>query len=266
MDLIANETIEALRPHATPAEMQRAILLTNDVRKAMVALKEESSTANRKNLIDAESVQAEFIGDLIGRYLGGSADAADLADDHFPHKLAAWEYLRDSGWKIGRSQFYEHCKQGRLPRKDGRYLRADVDRYAENHCKLEATGEKVNETLARQAEEKSTTELEREKVRLERERHELAVRQGKVVEREAVELMIVGRAVAMLSHLKAMVQMQAGDWIAAVDGDQSRARELIDIVQTGIEEHIAVFARDIEFEVIFEKNNREEHHGKNDGD
>lgn len=180
--------------------------------------------------------------------------ADDTSDDHFPHKLAAWEYLRDSGWQIGRSQFYEHCKQGRLPRKDGRYLRSDVDRYAENHCKLESTGEKVNETLSRMAEEKMSTELQREKVRLDREIHDLAVKQGAVVKRDDVELMIVGRAVAMLAHLKAMVQMKAGDWIAVVDGDQSRARELIDIVQTGIEEHIAVFARDIEFEVIFEKN------------
>ena len=135
MDLIANETIEALRPHATPAEMQRAILLTNDVRKAMVSLKEESSQVTRKNLVHAEQVQAEFVGDLVNRYLSGSSDTPDTADDRFPHKLAAWEYLRDSGWQIGRSQFYEHCKQGRLPRKDGHYLRDDVDRYAKLHCK-----------------------------------------------------------------------------------------------------------------------------------
>lgn len=257
MDLIANETIEALRPHATPAEMQRAILLTNDVRKAMVALKEESSQATRKNLVHAEQVQAEFVGDLVNRYLSGSSDTPDTTDDRFPHKLAAWEYLRDSGWQIGRSQFYEHCKQGRLPRKDGHYLRDDVDRYAKLHCKLEATGEKVNDTLSRMAEEKATTELEREKVRLDRERHELAVKRGEVVDRDEVEQMIVGRAVAMLAHLKAMVQMKAGDWIALVEGNQARARDLIETVQSGIEEHLAVFARDIEFEVIFEKNTKE---------
>ncbi len=182
------------------------------------------------------------------------ANDIDTVDDTFPHKLAAWEYLRDSGWKIGRSQFYEHCNQGRLPFKDGRYLRADIDRYAEHHCKLAATGEKVNEKLARQQEEKVATELAREQVRLEREIHELAVKQGKVVALDDVEQMIVGRAVAMLAHLKAMVQMQAGDWIEAVGGDQARARDLIDLVQSGIEEHMAVFASDIEFEVIFEKN------------
>lgn len=184
--------------------------------------------------------------------------SVDTADDHFPHKLAAWEYLRDSGWQIGRSQFYEHCKQGRLPRKDGRYLRADVDRYAATHCKLESTGEKVNDTLSRMAEEKASTELAREKVRLERERHDLEARRGNYVPRDEVELMIVGRAVAMLAHLKAMVQMRAQDWIELVGGDQARSRELIDTVWTGIEEHLATFARDVEFEVIFEKNSKAE--------
>lgn len=175
-------------------------------------------------------------------------------DDHFPHKLAAWEYLRDSGWQIGRSQFYEHCKQGRLPRKDGRYLRTDVDRYAKTHCKLESTGERVNDTLSRMAEEKASTELEREKVRLERERHDLAARRGEYVPRDEVELMIVGRAVAMLAHLKAMVQMRTPDWIELVGGDQARGRDMIETVWASIEEHLSLFARDIEFDVIFEKN------------
>jgi hypothetical protein len=190
--------------------------------------------------------------------------SVDTTDDHFPHKLAAWEYLRDSGWQIGRSQFYEHCKQGRLARKKGRYLRADVDRYAAIHCKLEATGEKVNETLSRMAEEKAATELAREKIRLERETHDLAVKRHDYVPRDEVELMIVGRAVAMLAHLKAMVQMTAPDWIELVGGDQARARELIDTVWTGIEDHLSLFARDIEFEVIFEKNTQEEPQGKGD--
>lgn len=221
----------------------------------------ESPTSGNLAALDKANRMLEYY-----RRQAGSEHQGDQEepDETFPHKLAAWEYLRDSGWQIGRSQFYEHCKQGRLPRKDGGYLRVDVDRYAENHCKLESTGEKVNETLARQAEEKSSTELEREKVRLARERHELAVKQGKVVDRDAVEQMIVGRAIAMLAHLKAMVQMKAGDWIEVVEGNQSRSRELIETIQESIEGHIAVFAKDIEFEVIFEKNSKGEDNERED--
>lgn len=188
------------------------------------------------------------------------------SDDTFPNRLEAWQYLQDSGWQIGRSQFYQHCKEGRLVReKDGTYRRERVDKYASLHCRLMETGEKVNDTLARMAEEKAATELEREKVRLEKERHDMALRKGDYVPRDEVELMIVGRAVAMLAHLKAMVQMRAGDWIELVEGQQERAQELIAVLWDGIEEHLAVFAKDIEFDVIFEKNTeREVDHGTDD--
>jgi len=181
-------------------------------------------------------------------------DVLKDTDDIFATRLDAWQYLQDSGWQIGRSRFYEHCKEGRLPRKDGRYLRADVDRYAKNHCRLAETGEKVNDSLSRLAEEKAETGLSREKVRLQQEEMELAVKRGEYVPREEVEQMIIGRAVAMLAHLRAMARMSASDWIALVGGDQKRQRLLIDAVSDGIEEHVAVFAKDIEFEVVFEKN------------
>lgn len=259
IDLFASETLEALRPVVSPADYRKATVVTADARRAMAALGAESSVANRRNFAQAEAALQEFVGGLVERHLNPSTDQAastdtDETDDHFPHKLAAWEYLRDSGWQISKSQFYEHCKQGRLPRKDGHYLRADVDRYAKTHCKLESTGERVNETLSRMAEEKASTELAREKVRLEREIHDLAARRGEYVPRDEVELMIVGRAVAMLAHLKAMVQMRTPDWIELVGGDQARGRDLIDTVWIAIEEHLSLFARDIEFDVIFEKN------------
>ena len=45
--------------------------------------------------------------------------------------------------------------------------------------------------------------------------------------------MIVGRAVAFLSHLRAMTQMHASDLIHIVGGDQSRATEMIAELQVG---------------------------------
>jgi len=177
-------------------------------------------------------------------------------EDIFATRLDAWQYLQDSGWQIGRSQFYQHCKEGRLlrDRKTGKYLQAAVDKYAALHCRLAETGEKVDGKLSRMAEDKATTELQREKVRLEREQHELAVRKGEYVQRDEVELMIIGRAVAMLAHLKAMTQMRSGDWIELVEGKQERAQELIIAINNSIEEHLVAFARDVEFDVILERN------------
>lgn len=186
---------------------------------------------------------------------GAAAEADDELPASFPNRLAAWEYLRDEGWQIGRAQFYEHCREGRLPRQpDGTYLRRHVDRYAAYHCRRVETGERVADTASRNNEERSKVELEREKVRLERDRHDLDVRRGKFLPTEEVERMLVGRAVALRAHLKAMTRMRAADWIDLAGGDQERARELIDAVDAAVEEHLAVYARDVEFEVLLEKN------------
>ena len=216
--------------------------------KAKQLVRQNPSSANVAALDKATKMLDEF-----NRAQSADGSSAD-DDDTFATKLDAWQYLQDSGWQIGRSQFYEHCKQGRLPRKDGRYLRADVDRYAQHHCRAADTGEKVNEKLSRIAEEKIETELARDKTRLEKDLMELAIKRGEYVPRDEVEQMIVGRAVALLAHLRAMAAMKASDFIALVAGDQRRQRDLIDALNENIEDYVAIFAKDIEFEVIFEKN------------
>ena len=95
-------------------------------------------------------------------------------------------------------------------------------------------------------------------MRLEREERELAAMKGLYIKRSEVELVVIARAVAMLSHLKAMTQTEAPGWIDTVDGSQDRQRELIEAVWENIEETVSVFAKDIEFEVVFKKNIHEE--------
>lgn len=169
-------------------------------------------------------------------------------------KLDVWRYLKEDGWQIGRSQFYEHCKDGLLrPERDtGRYTLQAIDKYAGLHLKRVATGTKVNDRLEKMQTEKVETELEREKVRLERERHELGVKKKKFVPRDDFELAVIGRAVAMLAHLKHMVHTEATNYIEMVNGDQALAPELVATLVEDIEQHLATFARDVEFDVILE--------------
>ena len=232
----------------------RLVTHHNAVVKNTKAYQSDPTEARLRNLRAAEQALADEV-----KRLQPEKEDQGSPDDRFANRLEAWQYLQDSGWQIGRSQFYAHCKEGRLRReKDGSYLRERVDKYAELHCRLAETGERVNDRIAKMAEEKATTELEREKVRLQKEQHDLALRLGDYVARDEVELMIVGRAVAMLSHLKAMVQMRAGDLIELVEGKQERVQELIAVLHEHIEDHLAVFAKDIEFDIIFEKNSSSE--------
>lgn len=177
----------------------------------------------------------------------------------FTSRSAAWQYLRDSGeWQISQTQFYQHCAQGRLRRqRDGTYLRADVDKYAKLHCRQIATGQRARPSLDRIQEEKAEVDLSHAKVKLEREELKLAADRGDYVPRDDVERMIVSRAIALTSHLQAMTRMRAADWIELVDGKPDRAPELIAAVEGGLEEFLSQFARDVEFEVLLEKNVRE---------
>lgn len=48
----------------------------------------------------------------------------------FKNKMAAWEYLKDAGYKVGRQKVYEAAKSGDLKvQGDGRVFKADVDGY-----------------------------------------------------------------------------------------------------------------------------------------
>lgn len=172
----------------------------------------------------------------------------------FHTKLDVWQYLKDEGWAIGRSQFYQHCKDGLLrpDKATGQYLLSSVEKYAKLHLKLKATGSKINDRLEQMQERKLKLELEQAETRLERERHELGVKRKKFIPRDEHELAIVGRAVAMLAHLKHMVQVEAVEYIDLVQGDQKFAPDLVAQLNEDIEQRLAVFASDVEFDVIFE--------------
>ena len=173
----------------------------------------------------------------------------------FKTVAAAWDYLEKGGWIAGRSRMYDAVRKGHLARNpDGSVDRAAVDAYAATYCRRVDTGRKGAES-ATVAEEREVVRLEREKVRLKKEQRELELIEGKSIPRNEVELMIVGRAVAFLSHLRAMTQMHASDLIHIVGGDQSRATEMIAELQGLIEEHVSTFARDVEFKVMLAPDN-----------
>lgn len=188
--------------------------------------------------------------------MGLDVSGGESREDLFVTKLDVWRFLRADGWDIGRSRFYDHCRDGLL-RPDpatGKYKLSAVEKYAKLHVRLAATGSKLNEKFSRMQEEKLETELKREKVRLEKEIHDLKVRQKKFVPAHEFELAIVARAVAFMAHLNHAVQAGVPDWIDLVDGDQTRAAELVAAVSGVIEQRMSDFAADAEFDIFLEAN------------
>jgi hypothetical protein len=173
----------------------------------------------------------------------------------FKTKKAVFEHLQSTGWQIGQSQFYAHCKGGLLrPLKEGGYNQKAVDKYAKTWLKQLATGQKLNERMDRMQEEKLEADLRASKFKMEEAEFNLGIRKNKFVPREDFELAIVARAVAFMAHLNHTVQSDAAEWIDIVSGDHARVAELVQAISRAIEQRMGDFAVDAEFDVILEAN------------
>jgi hypothetical protein len=238
-------------PGISDADKARYTVFHNAVIKCTKLYNEDPTASKLRDLRAAEKGLADLKTEL-AEAAPAKKQAKKPASPLFPSRTTAWTYLRDNGWLIGRTKFYEDCREGRLPReKNGKYTRANVEAYAATYCRRVDTGLRVGEEKGTVADQRESVRLEREKVRLQKERRELELIEGKSIPRAEVELMIVGRAVAFLSHLRAMVQMETSDWLHIGEGNQSRAPEVIAAIQDSIDRHIATFARDVEFTVTF---------------
>lgn len=238
-----------LPPGISEADKARYTVFHNAVIKCTKSYNEDPTASKLRDLRAAEKGLADLKIEL-AETAPAKKQAKKPASPLFPSRTTAWTYLRDNGWLIGRTKFYEDCREGRLPReKNGKYTRANVEAYAATYCRRVDTGLRVGEEKGTVADQREAVRLEREKVRLQKERRELELIEGKAIPRAEVELMVVGRAVIFLAHLRAMTQMKAADWIHIVNGDQSRATELIADIQESIEEHLSTYARDVEFKI-----------------
>ncbi len=179
---------------------------------------------------------------------------ADLLPESFATALRVYEYLKEEGWQIGRSQFYEHIKQKKLRPRKGVFALAAVERYAKRWLKHSETGQKVNEKLDQMQEETAELALKRARVNFERDEYELNVKKGRYITREEHELAIVGRAVAFMAHLNHSVQTRVADWIELVGGNQGLAPDLVAAIVAEIELRMGDFAADVEIDVIMEGN------------
>lgn len=236
-------------PGISDADKARYTVFHNAVIKCTKLYNEDPTASKLRDLRAAEKGLADLKTEL-AEAAPAKKQTEKTTSPLFPSRTTAWTYLRDNGWLIGRTKFYEDCREGRLPReKNGKYTRANVEAYAATYCRRVDTGLRVGEEKGTVADQREAVRLEREKVRLQKERRELELIEGKSIPRAEVELMVVGRAVIFLAHLRAMTQMKAADWIHIVNGDQSRATELIADIQESIEEHLSTYARDVEFKI-----------------
>lgn len=181
-------------------------------------------------------------------------EKADIREyQTFSDISAVLEYLQNSGWKVSRTSLYRDHGNGKLrPRDDGEYHAKDVDRYAKTWLKKKATGKRIRE---------ATDELQRKKLELEQEnllldnlKKKLALDKelGKLIPREQLEIELAAWTGIVEAGLKHWIQSNAAGWIRMMDGDVKKVGELINAMDSDLDELINNYSGDREYEVVFD--------------
>lgn len=129
------EIFIAERPQEVKA---RGITLFNAVGATMKDYNADRSVSNLRNMEAARDAFERFVAEQGGGVSG----------ELFDNLAAVLEYLKNSGWKIGRSNLYNHHKSGRLlANAEGKFTKRSVDKYAETFLKRIDTGKRLQEDM-----------------------------------------------------------------------------------------------------------------------
>jgi len=158
----ALKLIEELKEHE--AELLATALVA--YQSARIAAKESKKTSDVKSL------------DTATRQLQKLIDKHTHVES-FKTTAAVHKYLVEMGYKISKRTLYNHIDNGALKLVAGKYLKADVDAYADNHLT-------VKEGSGGYAEQKLQADIEQKNVRTELIRIELQQKQGELIERNKV--------------------------------------------------------------------------------
>jgi hypothetical protein len=170
-----------------------------------------------------------------------------------PNRLRAWEYLRDGGWKIGRSSFYNDVRNGLIrPDASGAFAHGKLDKYATLHLRRTDGSSRTADAMDGLQCDKLQAETRRAQALAERTEMELAVMRREYVRRADVEPDYVGRLVVIEHELRQMYRARAGELIALVGGDTSRRADLTLALETALDDTFRRLASVDGFEVLVE--------------
>ena len=170
----------------------------------------------------------------------------------FKNRLEAHEYLRRRGYKLGKSKFYQDCKNGLLKlQSDGSILQSDLDAYIKRAGLTQPDLDKE----AEEAEQLYRQKLEKEVERLEWENRkrqfEYEREVGKYIPRQDFEAEIAARVAAHEARLRNLIRERALEWIWTVNGDPQRVNDLIEQVNQDVNDLFNDLARMDQFQVVF---------------
>ena len=169
----------------------------------------------------------------------------------FSTKLAVAQYVESAGYKVKKSTVYNHINAGKLkPRRNGTFAIEDVDRYAAaNLQRLDGTPSATGSSPpAPSPEEIEDRELKRREQRAITELAELklADRRRDLIT-APLETELAARLLILRSDIENFIHSRVSALIAAANGDQARAPEVVDFFLSATGKWLERYARGREF-------------------
>ncbi len=146
----------------------------------------------------------------------------------FPNVKAVSDYLSETGWKIGKTQVYEHAKSRKVrPRADGLFYERDVKNYAQRFLKRIDAANTRNPNLEKVQERRLQAEATKMEAQAEHWRIKARSEAGIYVPRDAFERALAQRAALFRGDLENFCYSEVGNFINLCRGDPQCSPEMI---------------------------------------
>lgn len=164
----------------------------------------------------------------------------------FATQLAAVDFLKAQGFKVGKSKFNADVKKGLIPAgPDGSFEAAALLGYAAARLKPLAAAENTAGAKAMNARQAADAELKQ--VQADRFRLKLQKEQGLLMPRADHEADLSLRAQFFKAEIEGFIHHKAGELIALVGGDEAKLQDLIRWWEEQAAEWMDAWSQDREF-------------------
>jgi len=203
-----------------------------------------------ENPLDPEALEAF---DRASRMIEDRAEKDKPSEDRFASRIEVFKYLKNQGYRIGRSRFYEQCPPtgGMLKiERDGTVLSSSVMNYIKRASLKRLGGQATS--YDRNAEKKLTAEIEKLGESTKRIRMENLVAEGKYISAAEVEQQQAIKAGALSASFDHMFTVSTRESIRMADGNLKTAERIIRFWIDKKRELLNEFSRlkEIELEVV----------------
>jgi hypothetical protein len=152
------------------------------------------------------------------------------------------EYLKNQGYRCGKSTLYNHVNEGRLIKnKSGSFDVKQVEKYAGLNLKL-IGGESPSNDLEQLQREKLEAETKKAQAQAEHWEHKTRVETGEYIEKELFYGEMAARASILKNDFETFFRSNAGQMIQLCGGDQTKIPDMIDMCLGQVEEFFNRYA------------------------